>query len=588
MITKIGNKIAIIIASIFLFFSPINSSINNPDLLKIEIVNRQKQPISIISIEEPFWINIKISGIFSGKLPDIPGLDKLTLLSTQKSQNISFSSNNSGNIDKSTRQIIFGYLVKAEKIGDYIIGPIEVEIDGKKHNTLSSSILAKLQDKQDSFGQDNSNTKKPIAFLELDLNKKKIIIGEDAILNLRFYYLPDKIQLKQVNPVQIDGIKASPWNLKRESQEVKYENNYNVIELQSLLESDQVGTFNIPPIIVNYINIGNIQNHQNSIDIFSQIINISQASFNPKAITTPAIELIVEDMPANNKKVQVVGEYTDFNIEFDRLKAQQSEGIILKLKVTGNGNLDRVNPPKLIIPNCFKYYQSKAQVLKKDNQNIYIFEYILQGMEVGNFEILPQEFIFFDLKTKSYKTLKTHTTNLSILSLDNQPNNQINNQANNQINNQTNALSKKLEQNINTKLLILILLFLLILILIIKIYVFDKYIYFKDNNYLIRTAFKDATYKINKYEQQKNVQLAPIFITLFSKILHVSEHAISLDYICNILKQKAFSSEEIEAWKFFFIGLLNKEFGDKSKNSNNQEWLFEQARLWLIKLKRAI
>lgn len=553
---KIGKKIFIILLN-FVFFA----SVFGQDLVEIEILDKYKRSINQVVVNEPFWVNLRITGNISGRLPDIPGLEKLVLLSSGQSQYISISSG------QNIRQIIFNYLVRADSPGEYIIGPVDLNINNKKYSAIAKTILVNSGVNNSQMQQVNNIKNKKYLFAKLNINKNKIFVGEEIRLKLRVYYSSEQqIELKNISPVQLDGFNFVSWKLESQGQENLDGNIYNVFEFCGILEPNKPGEFYLEPVKITYSRVDNLH----SLNIFSQIIGGLTRSEVIDVLPESGSNIFVEQLPDfNNRKINIIGEYYDFNISVDKNKAYKSEGIIFQAKITGNGNLDKINKIKLNLPDNIKYYESKKTVLKELNKNIYIFEYIIQANILGDFIIEPQEFVFFDLQDKSYKTLKSNNLVINIVT----PNISVDNSVDN-------IVLKNIKNNNNINFINLILLVLLILSLIFLI--FNKKYFFK------KSAFDQASYKLKLARINNNLDLVFIFTEFFSNKLRVSEKNISLEYTCEILKERKMGIHEIEQWKDFFTELLNIKFGNKSKISLDQDRLYCQAINWLSRLEDVI
>ena len=120
----------------------------------------------------------------------------------------------------------------------------------------------------------------------------------------------------------------------------------------------------------------------------------------------------VNALPKHNKPVNGIGNFSLFDITLKPSVVKQHEGMVLTLSVEGDGNLDAVKLPELInMPESLKWYDSKTycEGLKKCQ------EFIVQGLQVGEWEIPSQEFVYFDVKKHEYKTLTSAPLMVTIL-----------------------------------------------------------------------------------------------------------------------------------------------------------------------------
>jgi hypothetical protein len=105
-----------------------------------------------------------------------------------------------------------------------------------------------------------------------------------------------------------------------------------------------------------------------------------------------------------------VGSYT-FDAKVDRNNVKANDAITLTVKVAGQGNLKLVNAPKIKFPSDFEVYDPKVtdkfSTSEAGLSGSREFEYLIIPRHAGTFNIEPINFVFFDTKTKTYKTLSS-------------------------------------------------------------------------------------------------------------------------------------------------------------------------------------
>src|SRR5690606_5603374 len=97
--------------------------------------------------------------------------------------------------------------------------------------------------------------------------------------------------------------------------------------------------------------------------------------------------------------------------------AKEGEGMVLTIEVNGEGNLSVIKIPELSMPSGLKYYDSNTTIIEASNEGEVSkkrFEFIVQGIQEGDWEIPEQSFVYFDIKKGSYVTLRTCPLSVSI------------------------------------------------------------------------------------------------------------------------------------------------------------------------------
>ena len=85
---------------------------------------------------------------------------------------------------------------------------------------------------------------------------------------------------------------------------------------------------------------------------------------------------------------------------------------------SGTGNLKLVNTPEVAFPKDFEVYDPKIDnkftLTREGLSGNKVIEYLAIPRHAGNFTIPPVEFSYFDLKSNSYKTIKTEAYSLEV------------------------------------------------------------------------------------------------------------------------------------------------------------------------------
>ncbi len=112
-----------------------------------------------------------------------------------------------------------------------------------------------------------------------------------------------------------------------------------------------------------------------------------------------------------------VGEFTlSSSISGKELKT--NDAVTIKLVISGTGNMKLINTPDIDFPKDFEIYDPKVDNkfnLSHDGlSGSKVIEYLAIPRHAGNFTVPPVKFSYFDLKTKTYKTLQTEAYDLKV------------------------------------------------------------------------------------------------------------------------------------------------------------------------------
>ena len=298
------------------------------------------------------------------------------------------------------------YLLRIDKPGTYKIGPAVIENGGQKltSNTVSIRVANQQIAKQK---EDADQKQKP--FLRLSINKRQAVVGESIACTVRFYFIDD--DTVALRNLLIPELTASTLANRREpvrGVEVVDGTSYSYIQVVWDLYPDKVGDLMIPAFQANY------DQQMELDDFFSTFSRFLGAPVKHKRVYSNAQLVSVDPLPESDRNVQAIGLFSHVHARIEPGVAREGEGMVLVLEVEGSEGVDRVEMPELQqVPESFKYYDSKQYLA--DDRRKKTFEFIVQGLQPGDWEIPSQTFSYFDVKSRRYKTLETQPLMVTVL-----------------------------------------------------------------------------------------------------------------------------------------------------------------------------
>ena len=328
-----------------------------------------------------------------------------------------------------TNSITFTYILMAEKEGTYTIPGATIVADG--NNYTSNSVEIKVLPPDQSSGSGNSNlarssrnqansgkiTDKEL-FMTATASKTNVYEQEAILLTYKVY--------TQVNLTALDG--DIPDLKGFHTQEVELPNqktyslehyngrNYNTLVWRQLvLFPQQTGKIEIPSVTFE----GTISQMVASADPFDAFFNGGNYVKITKNIVTPKLTINVKELPAGKPAnfSGGVGEFTlSSSINTQELKT--NDAVTIKLVISGTGNMKLINTPEVGFPQDFEIYDPKVDnkfnLTRNGLSGNKVIEYLAIPRHAGTYTIPPIEFSYFDLKSQSYKTLKTDAYTLNV------------------------------------------------------------------------------------------------------------------------------------------------------------------------------
>ena len=329
----------------------------------------------------------------------------------------------------SVNSITFTYILMAGKEGTYKIPGATIVADGNNYTSNSVEIKV-LPPDQSSAGANNSSAQSS----RNQVNSGKISNQElfmMATASKTNVYEQEAILLtyKVYTQVNLTGLRGDVPDLKGfHTQEVELPQqktftlehyngrNYNTtVWRQFVLFPQQTGKIEIPSVTFE----GTISQRMASSDPFDAFFNGGNYVNINKNLVTPKLTINVKELP-EGKPANFsggVGEFTlSSSINTQELKT--NDAVTIKLVISGTGNMKLINTPEVDFPKDFEIYDPKVDNkfnLTRDGlSGNKVIEYLAIPRHAGTYTIPAIEFSYFDLKSQSYKTLKTDAYTLNV------------------------------------------------------------------------------------------------------------------------------------------------------------------------------
>jgi len=361
------------------------------------------------------------------QLPDLSNFDVLMGPSTSQSSSIQIING------KTTQSSSFSYIfiLRAKKEGKFTIRPASIKVGGKTYESNSLSIeVVKGQPQQASGGQGGGqssqqddtptgNVSKDNLFVRIAVDKTNVSKGEQILATVKLY-ISQNVPLNGFDEVKLPSYEGfwtkdidvpSQVNFTREVYNGRI---YQVGVLKkTILFPQQIGNIRIDPFEITCLVRQRVRQQQSFFDDFFDNYRVVKA----KVVSDP-LTIAVKDLP--NQPANYSGAVGNFNFtgELDKTNAKSNEAMTLKLTVSGTGNLNLINPPKIELPQDFEAYEPKTtdRTMASDNgmSGSITFEYLFIPRYAGNFTIPAVQFVYFNPATRQFVTKSTEAFNLHI------------------------------------------------------------------------------------------------------------------------------------------------------------------------------
>ena len=355
------------------------------------------------------------------RAPSIKGFD--VLMGPSRSEQSSTQIVN-GSVS-STSSITFTYILMANTAGEFTVPGASIVADGNQMISNSVKIKVLPQDQNHNSSRrnnDNSSSIQPSSnasvsnqdlFITATASKTNVYEQEAFVLTYKIYTRESNLQLNNAKLPDFKGFHSQEiemtTNARWTPEHYKGRNYYTTVYRQFVLFPQQSGKLFIAPAQFQMT----VNKPVQSADPFDAFFNGGNNVIEiKKPITTPKIAINVNPLPAG-KPTNFLGGVGEFNISssINSKELKTNDAITIKLVISGTGNLKLISNPEIKFPDDFEVYDPKVdnqvRLTKEGLTGNKVIEYLAIPRHAGTYKIPGVSFSYFDIRSKSYKTLNT-------------------------------------------------------------------------------------------------------------------------------------------------------------------------------------
>ena len=301
----------------------------------------------------------------------------------------------------------FSYQLQPKKIGRFTIGTAYIDVNGKKLRTRPIQIeVVKGKNSKAKTRADLEAELGSEIFIKAEVKNDEARIGEQIILDYKLYTTRDIESYNLIDESEYAGFFAQDIRRfnGRVIKEVVDGKQFSTKVLKRVaLFPQQAGKLTIDPMVMQlYIN-SESPNQRRSVFFLPKMT--------PIRVTTDEVQISVKSLPSDMPPT-FTGAVGKFNIRasINRTKLTTDDALLLRMDVSGNGDIKQIQAPPLQISNAFEVYDPK--VLEEnsfENNGEYnvkkTFEYTVLPKEPGSYDF-SVAFTYFDTDSLKYITLE--------------------------------------------------------------------------------------------------------------------------------------------------------------------------------------
>jgi hypothetical protein len=292
--------------------------------------------------------------------------------------------------------------LRATKKGTYTIGAGSMKCKLKKLS--SQELTIKVVDDPSAVA---NKEKKPEHFAKLVASKSSVYVGEPFILYFKFYSPEQPSNIAAIQPGTAGGLWRSNLDPNKTTYQISREvikgHNYFVIDVyREVCIPTRSGKITIDPYYAAMIY---------QVDFFSPQTQLEGRSNS----LTIDVKKLPSTLPENFSGL--VGRF-EVNCLIDKTSLVEGNALQLDLTIKGSGNLNAFEAPKLNLPAEFHYGDAapsqNTSVTEEGLNGSLQFNFIINPMQAGDYEIEPFKLSYFDLDSKSIREISAGTFTIHV------------------------------------------------------------------------------------------------------------------------------------------------------------------------------
>lgn len=312
----------------------------------------------------------------------------------------------------------YSYFLAPEKTGTITINQATIEIEGETYKTSPVTVQITSAVNRPNDPDNAENVADDNLHLIAEISKANPYLNE-AVTVVYKLYVSEEIGVSTFR--EIDSPKYNDfW-----SQNIDFKGN----NIQNVQFKGRPYRFLVIKQVVLYPQkSGKLEIEPLTLDVTVEVPSSRRDFFGgrmmskvQKTISAGSKSLQVKALPENGKPENFTGAVGNFDFKVTTSKSElnATESMQARIEVSGNGNLNLFQLPKLTLPSSLEVFEPER------TENIRTSMNGMQGGIAESYTIVPQfkgkypipnvEFSYFDLKTESYKTISSGEKMINVL-----------------------------------------------------------------------------------------------------------------------------------------------------------------------------
>lgn len=311
----------------------------------------------------------------------------------------------------------YTYFLSPTKKGTFTIGQSRIEINGEVYKTSPVKITVTAAVDIPKDPNDPNYIASESIHLVAEVSKANPYLNEPVSVVYKLYVAENtgvrnwsELDSPRYNDFWSQNIEVK--GLKVKEGKYKGENYRYVVLKKTVLYPQKTGKLNIEPLTLDVL----VEVPSRRRDVFGRLMT-STAN---RTVTAGKRTINVKPLPVEGKPIGfsgAVGSF-EFNIKSNKSTLKATEALDLTIEVSGKGNLKLFELPKPNLPGALEVYEpehsEKVSTKLSGMQGRISDRYTVVPNAQGQYPIQSVAFSYFDLNSKTYKTLTSNELIISV------------------------------------------------------------------------------------------------------------------------------------------------------------------------------
>jgi tetratricopeptide (TPR) repeat protein len=308
-----------------------------------------------------------------------------------------------------TSRASHSFRLTPQRTGSFRVGPIVVELDGKKYSAGEVRIDVTAGAPARGAGAAPNDLR-----LLVLLPKNQLYLGEQLPLQVKLLVSNTRIDDLQFPQIAADGVLVDKMPQPGRSNEIIDGRNFQVLTFPTTLTGIRPGDVRLSATMGMSLVVPRGRRRGGD-PFFDRFFGSGFADKRPVNIESEAVSLTVLPLPEEEKPpgfAGAVGQF-DFALEAQPTELKAGDPVTVRMRITGRGDLSRVAAPPIPVGDGFRAYDPTA-VKEEENEQTRVFEQVVIPREPTITALPPVSFSFFDPSTGRYQTLTRGPIRLNV------------------------------------------------------------------------------------------------------------------------------------------------------------------------------